>query len=728
MRKSSVYKWVLGLLLVAILTVLAPEHLVFRPLGLPREGDISKTDIIAPFTFFVMKDEGVVDQERRAAADEVLPLFDYDASVSKIQGERAEDFFEEMQKARQPGRTEVQPPILIGDQQLSEETLKLLLDPQMAKVVKAEAQRIGLNLLKIGILPGDTLQLDKSVSVVRVRRGDVEYEREVASLLTRAKAREALLKEARIRFGDDDKTVKATYDLGLIFLVSNLIYNQAETERRRLEAMEAVPTTKGMVLKDEKIVGSHERVTKTALGKLRSLALAKEERNMLGRSWSLLYPILGRMLFNAFVVALLASFLFLYRQKVFADNRLLLLLALIVVGQMIIAYLVRGLGGVSEYLVPISIAAMLTTILFDAQLGGMMALAVALLFGNVEGFDLATAFSALVVGTAAAFSVIKVRHRRQFYRPMAVISLAYIFSIGLLGMMRLTPVVNLWQDFSLGVLNGLGTPIVTSGILFIFEGVFHVTTDITLLELSDSNRPLLRKMSLKAPGTYHHSINVGHLAEAAAEAIDAHSLLARVASYYHDIGKLEKPEYFVENQGHGSRNPHDRLAPSMSSLILAAHIKDGIDLAKRAKVPRAIIAVIQQHHGTSLMSFFYQKALDQGAGKADQHAYRYPGPKPETKEAAIVMLADSVEAVSRTLEEATPSRLRGMVRKIIQEKFTSGELDNCELTLKDLHNIEESFVHILGGTFHQRVEYPQGEEEDQRSGRQNGQAAGATEA
>jgi len=716
-RESTVYKWILGFLLVAILTVLAPENVVFRPIGLPREGDISKTDIIAPFTFFVIKDEDVLEQERQAAAAVILPLFDYETEVSQTQSEKAESFFQILDKIRQQDQTGGQAAGMIGDHKLSEETLKLLSKPEKARVVQAEAKRLGLSLLNVGILPGDSLYLEGLTSTVRVRRGDMEYEREIIDLFTEAKAREALLQEARATFKTDDLAVKATYEIGLLFLVPNLIYNLAETEKRRLEAMEAVPTTKGMVLKDEKIIGSHERVTKTTLEKLRSLALAREERESLGRSWNLLYPIFGRLLFNAFALALLAAYLFLYRQKVFADNRLLLLLSLIVVSQMIIAYLVRGVAGASEYLVPISIAAMLTTILFDAQLGGVMALTIALLFGNLEGFDLATTLVALVVGIAAAFSVTKVRHRRQFYRPMVCISLAYVFSIGLVGMMRLTPIMILLRDFSLGVLNGVGAPIITSGILFIFEGLFHVTTDITLLELSDSNRPLLREMALKARGTYYHSINVGSLAEAAAEAIEAHSLLTRVASYYHDIGKLEKPEYFVENQGHGFRNPHDRLAPSMSSLILTAHIKDGVEFATQAKLPKAIIDVIKQHHGTSLMTFFYQKALDQGSGTVVQEAYRYPGPKPETKEAAIVMLADSVEAASRTLEEATPSRLKGLVRKIIQEKFSTGELDDCELTLRDLHKIEESFIHVLSGTFHQRVEYPQGEGEDRKTGK-----------
>ncbi len=711
---SPLYKWVLGFLVVAILTVLAPEHLVFRPVGLPREGDISKTDIIAPFTFFVIKDDPQLETEREAAAREILPLYDYDTAVLPAQRERIGQLFLEIDQARSEDRLEGQFSTVL-QQPLSEESLTLLGNERKAGGVKEAVSRITESILKLGIVPGDSLTAGLPASPVRIRRGDMEYKRDPQELLTEDQASKLLLQEIRQRFNKDDPALKAAYELAISFLRPNLRFNEEETERRRREAMEAVPTTKGMVLKDEKIIGSHERVTKASLEKLRSLTLAKEERESLGRSWSLIFPIAGRLLFNVFVVALLAAYVFFYRPRIYSNNRLLLLLALIVLGQMFIAYLVRSVAGASEYLVPITIAAMLTTILFDAELGGVMALAIALLFGNLEGFDLTTMLVALIVGTVAAYSVTKVRHRREFYRPMLFISSGYIFSIGFIGMMRLVPVGAVIKDFGLGVLSGVSAPIITSGILFIFEGLFHITTDITLLEMSDTNRPLLRELSIRAPGTYHHSMNVGYLAETAAEAIGAHSLLARVASYYHDIGKMEKPEYFVENQGHGTRNPHDRLAPSMSSLILAAHIKDGIELAREARLPGSIIDILQQHHGTSVMSFFYHKAIEQGSGKEVEGAYRYPGPKPETREAAIVMLADGVEAASRTLEEKTPGRIKGMVVKIVQEKFSSGQLDNCELSLKDLHQIEVSFARVLGATYHQRVEYPQTADDKMKS-------------
>ncbi len=259
-----------------------------------------------------------------------------------------------------------------------------------------------------------------------------------------------------------------------------------------------------------------------------------------------------------------------------------------------------------------------------------------------------------------------------------------------------------------GFLGGVVAALVVLGILPIVEWVFGYTTNIKLLELANLNHPLLKKMILEAPGTYHHSIIVSTLAETAARSVNANPLLARVSAYYHDIGKINKPVYFVENQGR-HENKHDKLAPSMSSLILISHVKEGLELAREYRLGQRISNIIQQHHGTNLISFFYQKAKDQEDPEMEQvqeGAYRYHGPKPQTKEAGLVLLADAVEAASRTLLQPTPAHLQGLVQKIINSIFTDGQLDECELTLKDLHQIAKSFNPILAGIHHHRVEYP----------------------
>lgn len=259
-----------------------------------------------------------------------------------------------------------------------------------------------------------------------------------------------------------------------------------------------------------------------------------------------------------------------------------------------------------------------------------------------------------------------------------------------------------------GFLSGLLSSAVAMFIVTPLEKIFNVTTDVGLLELSNLNHPLLREMIVKAPGTYHHSLVVGSMVEAAADAIGANPLLAKVMSYYHDIGKIEHAQYFIENQKSG-QNPHDQLSPHMSKTILVAHVKDGVELGMKYKLGKPIIDGIVQHHGTTLIAFFYNRALEMQDADIDsvrEEDFRYPGPKPQFREAALIMLADSIEAASRSLDEPTPVRLQNIVKNIIQRKFMDGQLDECNLTLKDLTTIEEAFIKILHGIYHSRIDYP----------------------
>lgn len=268
-------------------------------------------------------------------------------------------------------------------------------------------------------------------------------------------------------------------------------------------------------------------------------------------------------------------------------------------------------------------------------------------------------------------------------------------------------VTEFFWDWAFAFSGGVGSGIITAGLAPLLEIAFGYTTYITLHELANLEQPILRRLMMEAPGTYHHSVVVGSMVEAAASEIGANPLLAKVCGYYHDIGKLKQPLYFVENQSDG-KNRHDKLAPSMSSLILISHVKNGVEIAKKYKLGQVITDTIQQHHGTSLIRFFYEKAKQlKGEDAVKIEDFRYPGPRPQTREAGLVMLADVVEAASRTLENPTPSRIQGHVHKLINAIFSDSQLDNCELTLRDLHNIAKSFNKILNGIHHHRIEYPE---------------------
>jgi putative nucleotidyltransferase with HDIG domain len=314
----------------------------------------------------------------------------------------------------------------------------------------------------------------------------------------------------------------------------------------------------------------------------------------------------------------------------------------------------------------------------------------------------------LFIGSAVGIYVVRgARRRSQIFFAGFTISLVNFFAIAGVSLLHNVEKEAILVGGLYGIVNGIVSSFIVIGLLPVFEYLFNLVTNITLLELSDLSHPILKALTIKAPGTYHHSILVGNLAEEACNAIGANPLLARVGAYYHDIGKTEKAEYFVENEM-GAPSKHDGLTPSMSALIITNHAKDGIELAKRHKINNAIIDFLAQHHGTGLIYYFYQRALERvkSGDELKEEEFRYSGPKPQTKETAVVLLADSVEASSRMLSDPTPARIRGLVQKIINNKFIDGQLDECDLTLRDLHRIAESFVRVLTGVFHTRLEYP----------------------
>jgi len=397
------------------------------------------------------------------------------------------------------------------------------------------------------------------------------------------------------------------------------------------------------------------------------------------------------------------------RSGLLKDTKLVLLVALVILIVGLITFLMHRLE-TSPYLVPTALGAMLLAALFDMHFGYAGAAVISVLVGGLWGNEFDLMVISFFMGVVGVIIIKRFRHRRQLIQATLYLAGATIFAITAMGFLRFFPFSTIVRQWPYGAFTGIITPILTFGLLPLIESAFGITTDFSLLELSNLNHPLLKRLSVQAPGTYHHAIIVGNLAEAAAQAVKANSLLARVGSYYHDIGKIEKSEYFVENQVRGE-NPHEKLTPRMSALILMNHVKRGLELAEKYKLPSAVKEIIAQHQGTTVMSFFYQKAASQNGGaEASEEDYRYPGPRPQSKEAAIVMLADAVEASARTLKDPTHSRLKGLIEELVDGRFQEGQLDESPLTLRDLERIKESFLIILAGTFHTRVEYPEKEE------------------
>ena len=368
-------------------------------------------------------------------------------------------------------------------------------------------------------------------------------------------------------------------------------------------------------------------------------------------------------------------------------------------------------NNLSGMLIPVAWATMSVAILIGVDVAMLVCVVLAVFAAVLVDPSLSTAFGlqaglvALFGGIVGVYSVSHLSQRSDLARAgifVSGVNILVISGIAFSSDMRLM----VWVvGVILGIVNGLASSFLTVGALHWFESGFRITSSVRLLELSNPNRPLLKRLLMEAPGTYHHSILVGNLAEAAAEAVHADSTLVRVGSMYHDIGKLKRPYFFIENQ-FTQENPHDKIAPTLSSLIITSHVKDGMELAKDYKLPQQIQDIISQHHGDSLVSFFYHKALEDNENIPEE-AFHYEGPKPQTKEAALVALADSVEAAVRSMRQPTPGRVEGLVRKIVKDKLHDGQLDQCDLTFQDLDRIAMAFVRVLSGIFHSRVEYPE---------------------
>jgi putative nucleotidyltransferase with HDIG domain len=401
---------------------------------------------------------------------------------------------------------------------------------------------------------------------------------------------------------------------------------------------------------------------------------------------------------------LLVGFLWRFQPAIWQRPRSLVLFLLILLVSAVVLRL-AGDRTIAGYLVPTSAAVMLTGLLLGGAAGGAMAMSLAVLAGLVNSAALGPVVYVATGGFASLVVILNAERLNAFVRAglvLALVNIAVVVSFGLLDGLDATGIAQLALA---GLVNAALSVILAVGGFAVLGNVFGILTVFQMLELANPANPLLRRLLLETPGTYHHSVMVGNLAERASETIGADPLLARVAAYYHDIGKMKNPLAFIENQA-GGPNVHDDLAPETSARIIAAHVRDGVDLAQEYNLPPQVAGFIPQHHGTSVMGYFHGKAVQEG-DEPDADAYRYPGPKPQTREAAIVMLADGVEASVRSLPRKEDADIREMVDKIVDGRLADGQLDESNLTLRDIGRIRESFVEQLLGMYHQRISYPE---------------------
>lgn len=681
-----------------------------------REGDIARERIVAPYDFRIEKDEATLRREQEAAALAVAPVFVVDARAQSESMARWAAFEERAL-------------VLVSDTRISPaqrlERLRQLGVPLTDQAVDALAApgRARRALGELGVWLGEVAQAGVVAEKkggfilgyrsITLRDGDGEAPAPASRFLEKREVLDQFARRARAAFPDDPRGAQLVSELAAPFVQPTVLYDRAETEWRRVQAQGAVSSVIGSVKKDELIVDANERVTAAAVQKLRSfrnLEAAKRHQS------EFLYPPVARMLLMLLFIAAFATYLRMELPAVYRSNGMLAMFTLLTVAVLGATVLLVMRAGLSEFTVPLAMAPLVVASLLEKRPALVFTLMLAVLATAVAELRAPFVPVAVMGGVTAVYSVSRLRHRWHFVRAFFAIGLANLAAILAWDLARSTPAAELARDAMWGGLNAFLATALAFGMLPIVEWLFRLTSDVTLLELSDLNRPLLRRMQLEAPGTYHHSMVVGSLAEAAAEAVGANSLLARVQAYYHDIGKLAKPEYYAENEPASSRSRHDKLAPSMSALVVKSHIQEGLQIAKKQRLPLAVRDAIPEHHGSMVMAFFYHKALEADPG-ARREDYSYPGPRPRSKETAILMLADGVEGASRALAEPTPSRIRGLVQRIIDERVRDGQLDECGLTLQDLARIREAFIPVLTAIFHVRAPYPEAPRRESRQER-----------
>ncbi|TCP65107.1 HD family phosphohydrolase [Baia soyae] len=648
-----------------------------------KEGSISPNTITAPATII---DEVATEKAKERAKQGVSPVFTKDDKVTNDQIDQIERFFSEAKST-------------LSEKSLNETEKKNRIKEVMGgKEEKLSEEFFG----KLVRTPVDDLTEIRvgTREIVAEIMGDGVKETELAEK-TRAVDQKFSTLSPNSRY--------LVQRLAKFYIIPNEFSDAPKTKALQEAAMNNADLVK--IEQGQNIVTKGQKITADQYEKLMKFKLLRSTN-----LW-------GSYIGLALLLIVVLIFFYLYIQRfhpsVAHDNfkiiMFFLVLTICMTGMKVIA-IGQNLDEWSTlgYLSPVALGGMLVTLLLNVELGFLCIVYLSIvtsMFFSGEGhqlFDFRFGLVALMGGVVSAFALSGVKRRSSVLYAGIYGSIASVVTI--MALFFIFPAEGwstIWRSLSLGLAGGIFCSILTIGFLPGFESLFGILSPLRLLELSNPNHPLLKKLLYDAPGTYHHSVIVGNLAEAGAEAIGANGLLARVGAYYHDLGKTKRPQFFIENQI-GKENPHDKISPNLSKTIIISHTRDGIEMLKKYRIPEPIQDIAAQHHGTTLIKYFYFRALEATDGmNVLEEDYRYPGPKPQFKEAAIVGIADCVEAAVRSVAKPTPSRIEGVIKKIIQQRLEDGQFDECDLTIKELDLIAQAMCATLQGIFHNRIEYPE---------------------
>src|SRR5216684_3179424 len=665
-------------------------------------GARSDKEIVAPFNFVVSKSEDELQREAEELAASAKPIYEFRQHAYDSAATTMAAFFAAVDAADQGPQAIIRAAGQFAVPVTLQEAAYLSKGGKR-RALHQSLDRLFNRTLAQGVTGPGVLQGEQSRELI-VRRGSTESSVIRDQVLTFAQ----YLNRAKQLHPDAGSSVGDVLYLKLVrqFFRPTLIPKPLETERRRNELRGGVDPSKYIVRAGDRIVGANEVVTNEAHERLVTL-----HQELLRRGAATTYSIrgvVGPLLRDSLIIAIFWVLMVFYRRETYSDLRQVGLIGALFAILLAQAGLVARSYPAHPEITFMPFLAMMMTVLFNGRVSMIAAMILAVVIGLQPVFhDVPALFLCLVGGVTAALSVRALRSRSNFYAPVLIIAAGYLIGALALGLSGGWPIAEIGLRGLLGALNGLVSAGLTFFLLPVAEAVTHITTDLTLLELSDPSRPLLRRLSLEAPGTYAHSVAMANLVEAACNRIGANGLLGRVGCYYHDIGKVKNPQYFVENQTRGS-NPHDRLKAHQSAKIIKAHVTDGLALAEEAGLPEAVAAFIPEHHGTTEITYFLDRAKKSGDGGSPRPGdYAYPGPKPHSAETAIAMLADSVEAALRVLDDLTPQKIEEVINHIVRTKLNAGQLDEAPMTLRQIDQVKQEFVRIISGMYHNRIDYPE---------------------
>jgi len=683
-------------------------------MDLVKVGEPAPRDIFAPVSF-VLPNEAETAKLRESVAQETPDIYTLDTKPADEIKKRVPDFFDKVRAARtDPSRIKE----MAGAFKLNETDLAVFTGIKTLKDLESFAGQTVEHFLIQGIVANKDKEVlvQKNKDILIHWSDDKETAIAPAKLLSQGDAESEAWKAVQDTAKGNKAALSVLGSFVKSFLSPNLSFDEVKTQARRKQLQDGTPPIMDLIKKNEILLEKGKIVTEKDYLRFQEVGKQFTKRKVFSN-------IFGTSLLIFVTFLLFSNYFYLFEKEVFFDVKNLLLVHSAIFLTLILerfAFLMPS--DFVYFTLPASLAALLLSILLNSRIALCGTLIVTVLTAVIGSFRPDIILFTLLGNLAGTYVTVGLRKRSQFLKVGAfigVVNFLAIFSYWFLNNISVRAAAHLG---TLGLANGFLMSVLIFFLIFFFERIFKVTTDITLLELSDLNHPILKRMVLEAPGTYHHTLMIANLCEAAAETIGANPLLARVGSYFHDIGKVAKSQYFTENEsvqrteGVSVQSLHEKMEPLRSNEVIQNHVKEGIDLGKKYKLPKVILDFIPEHQGTCVVYYFYRKALKQHKPEeppVKEDDYRYPGPKPQSKETAIAMVADSVEASTRSMNDHSSVSLRNNVRKIINEKFTDGQFEECPLTLKDLEGIADSFVRTLKGIYHTRIKYPEKDEKNE---------------